>query len=159
MEVWEAGSRHHEDIREGFQCLVRSLELIPSENRGRTPVGSAKGGSVHFFHLTSLRCGSSLRVRLAPGEAAMVRWLLASLLLFPSAAWAHGGGLDANGFRHDRKTGSYHCHRASGAAPSPQAPALFSAPPVPATRGTSGGVISPAGVMPVRFERLSETHS
>lgn len=27
------------------------------------------------------------------------------------SAWAHGGGLDKNGCHHDRKTGSYHCHR------------------------------------------------
>lgn len=26
-------------------------------------------------------------------------------------AIAHGGGLDKNGCHHDRKTGTYHCHR------------------------------------------------
>lgn len=69
----------------------------------------------------------------------MARWLLALLLVSPALAWAHGGGLDANGCHHDRKTGGYHCHRAQGS--SPQGAALFSGPRQPATRGNSGGVI------------------
>ncbi len=32
-----------------------------------------------------------------------------ALLALP--AWAHGGGLDANGCHNDRKNGGYHCHR------------------------------------------------
>lgn len=80
-------------------------------------------------------------VYLVPGEAAVARWLLASLLLLTGPAWAHGGGLDANGCHHDRKTGGYHCHRPPGTTPSAQASALFSEPPAPAMRGTSGGVI------------------
>jgi hypothetical protein len=31
---------------------------------------------------------------------------------FSSAAVAHGGGLNAEGCHHNRKTGDYHCHRA-----------------------------------------------
>ena len=31
--------------------------------------------------------------------------------LAPVAASAHGGGLDAAGCHHNRKTGGYHCHR------------------------------------------------
>jgi hypothetical protein len=31
--------------------------------------------------------------------------------LFVSEAMAHGGGLDRNGCHHNRKDGSYHCHR------------------------------------------------
>jgi hypothetical protein len=29
-------------------------------------------------------------------------------------ATAHAGGLDSSGCHHNRKTGDYHCHRASG---------------------------------------------
>jgi hypothetical protein len=34
------------------------------------------------------------------------------LLLAWSVAQAHGGGLNAEGCHHNRKTGDYHCHRA-----------------------------------------------
>ena len=34
------------------------------------------------------------------------------LLLAPTIALSHGGGLDASGCHHNRKTGDYHCHRA-----------------------------------------------
>lgn len=42
-----------------------------------------------------------------------------------SLAWAHGGGLDANGCHSNRRTGDYHCHRAnvlpvSNSQPAPQ---------------------------------------
>ena len=37
-----------------------------------------------------------------------------------STASAHGGGLDADGCHTNRKTGDYHCHRAS--APARRAP-------------------------------------
>jgi len=41
------------------------------------------------------------------------RWGLGIILLHqPILAFAHGGGLDANGGHHDRKNGGYHCHRA-----------------------------------------------
>lgn len=37
-----------------------------------------------------------------------------------STALAHGGGLNAQGCHHNRKTGDYHCHRSSGLKkPSP----------------------------------------
>ncbi len=37
---------------------------------------------------------------------------LAAVLVFvPLPAFAHGGGLDANGGHHDRRRGGYHCHR------------------------------------------------
>lgn len=36
----------------------------------------------------------------------------AALLAAGTAAFAHGGGLDANGCHHDRRNGGYHCHRA-----------------------------------------------
>ena len=36
---------------------------------------------------------------------------LAILVEMPSAAFAHGGGLDGQGCHHNRKAGGYHCHR------------------------------------------------
>ena len=32
---------------------------------------------------------------------------------FAPSAFAHGGGLDAYGCHHSRKTGDYYCHRGS----------------------------------------------
>lgn len=36
---------------------------------------------------------------------------LALMLVVPTPAWAHGGGLNAEGCHNNRKTGDYHCHR------------------------------------------------
>jgi hypothetical protein len=45
-----------------------------------------------------------------------MKWMLAlgmaGLTAVPLQAFAHGGGLDAQGCHHNRKTGDYHCHRA-----------------------------------------------
>lgn len=38
-------------------------------------------------------------------------------LLMSSDAMAHGGGLNAEGCHNNRKTGDYHCHRASSPPP------------------------------------------
>lgn len=35
----------------------------------------------------------------------------------PLLAWAHGGGLNAEGCQTNRKTGDYHCHRATKTLP------------------------------------------
>lgn len=43
-----------------------------------------------------------------------------ALAALASTAWAHGGGLNAQGCHNDRKNGGYHCHRAQ-AAPQPNA--------------------------------------
>lgn len=43
-------------------------------------------------------------------------WLAA----VPGSAWAHGGGLNAEGCHNDRKNGGYHCHRGPSV---PQKPA------------------------------------
>src|SRR5262245_31081119 len=37
-----------------------------------------------------------------------------------SAAWSHGGGLNAEGCHTNRKTGEYHCHRAPRASSPPR---------------------------------------
>lgn len=49
----------------------------------------------------------------------MVR-VLSLLILAPGLAYAHGGGLDANGCHHDRKNGGYHCHGGGSAPAAPQ---------------------------------------
>ena len=33
------------------------------------------------------------------------------LMLFPTLAFAHGGGIDSSGGHNDRKNGGYHCHK------------------------------------------------
>jgi endonuclease YncB( thermonuclease family) len=40
-----------------------------------------------------------------------------AVALAPLAAQGHGGGLDQYGCHHNRKTGDYHCHRATGVLP------------------------------------------
>ena len=59
-----------------------------------------------------------------------VSWLAAGVSV-PTAALAHGGGLNADGCHHDRKNGGYHCHRAPSRqparpAPLPESPRLIS---------------------------------
>ena len=45
---------------------------------------------------------------------------LAAVIAMPIAAFAHGGGTDANGCHTNRKTGEYHCHGGgSQRAPKP----------------------------------------
>jgi hypothetical protein len=54
---------------------------------------------------------------------------LAMVLLLPMSAYAHGGGLDANGCHTKRATGEYHCHRGSShPAPSPNKQKNVTAP-------------------------------
>lgn len=40
----------------------------------------------------------------------------AVLAVLAANALAHGGGLNAEGCHHNRKTGDYHCHRAPSVA-------------------------------------------
>ncbi|MGQ4582840.1 excalibur calcium-binding domain-containing protein [Lysobacter sp. F60174L2] len=40
-----------------------------------------------------------------------------ALAALASVAWAHSGGLNAEGCHNDRKNGGYHCHRSPAAAP------------------------------------------
>jgi hypothetical protein len=46
--------------------------------------------------------------------------ILLSLSLVPALAYAHGGGLNAEGCHNNRKTGDYHCHRAPAATSKAQ---------------------------------------
>lgn len=50
----------------------------------------------------------------------------AMVICGPMLAFAHGGGLDANGCHTNRKSGDYHCHRAPAIAPPVQPPAVKS---------------------------------
>ena len=57
-----------------------------------------------------------------------MKWIsafaMAGFMAGSSHAVAHGGGLNAEGCHHDRKTGGYHCHRAQAIpvqAPASQA--------------------------------------
>ncbi|HSC66489.1 MAG TPA: peptidoglycan-binding protein [Cellvibrio sp.] len=45
--------------------------------------------------------------------------LVSILLLLPSFAVAHRGGLDKSGCHHDRKNGGYHCHNGGVPTQSP----------------------------------------
>lgn len=94
----------------------------------------------------------SNRLRIAAAAAA---------LLVTGNAIAHGGGLNAEGCHHERRTGGYHCHRGPAAAPSVQrlAPALrpTTVPRAHARERASGEVYYPnctaaraAGAAPVR---------
>lgn len=44
----------------------------------------------------------------------------ALVAVVPAAAPAHPGGLNAEGCHNNRKTGGYHCHRASSSGHRPQ---------------------------------------
>ncbi len=50
----------------------------------------------------------------------MHRWMFIAALGLPVGAIAHGGGLNAEGCHHNRKTGDYHCHRAPSVQRAPQ---------------------------------------
>lgn len=49
--------------------------------------------------------------------------MLAALVVLTGQAVAHGGGLDASGCHHNRKTGDYHCHRGGARLMAPVPPA------------------------------------
>ena len=62
-----------------------------------------------------------------------MRWPMliasAALALAPTAAHAHGGGVDANGCHTNKKTGDYHCHGGGSPSPAPSpSRSVYSAP-------------------------------
>lgn len=59
-------------------------------------------------------------MRLLSGVAA----IMTLFFVGSSPAFAHGGGLNSQGCHNNRKTGDYHCHRAS-TAPSPDSVSKF----------------------------------
>lgn len=60
-----------------------------------------------------------LRAQVAAAVAAMAVSL---------AAFGHGGGLDAQGCHHERRTGGYHCHGAQVTGGSESAPKKLTSP-------------------------------
>lgn len=56
---------------------------------------------------------------------------------FSGAAYAHGGGLDADGCHTNRKTGEYHCHRGGGSSSS-RSPSVSDARPARANALMTG---------------------
>lgn len=53
----------------------------------------------------------------------MKRLLIAlAVLAISPTAYAHGGGLNAQGCHNNRKTGDYHCHRSPQPAQRPTSP-------------------------------------
>lgn len=90
--------------------------------------------------MAEIRTSRGSRIR-TTGRAMLV---LSMLVVLPSIALAHGGGLDANGGHTNRKTGEYHCHRCpcgcSGQATTGAGPAPSSGP-----KASTGAAPSPAG--------------
>jgi hypothetical protein len=91
-----------------------------------------------------------LKLCAASAAAVLAAWLLAT-----PAAYAHGGGLNAEGCHNNRKTGDYHCHR----GPSSRPPWPSDVPARPqglAGTGKGGGAFAncaaarAAGAAPVR---------
>lgn len=50
-----------------------------------------------------------------PMHVILRRTVCGAIALSAGAAFAHGGGLNAEGCHNDRKRGGYHCHRGNGA--------------------------------------------
>ncbi|WP_375136317.1 YHYH domain-containing protein [Azohydromonas australica] len=101
--------------------------------------------------------GASRTLGMEDGRGRMMKCLpllaVAGLAAVSSHAHAraHGGGLDAEGCHHDRKTGDYHCHRAQ-AAPSPPPTSQASGTqtvrgtePMPASPGSAACHVGPRG--------------
>jgi endonuclease YncB( thermonuclease family) len=80
-----------------------------------------------------------------------VRILLALPLLFiwTPQAFAHGGGLNAEGCHNDRKRGGYHCHRGSS-SPKPRARPQPVYTPQSSSLYTNCAEVINAGVAPLR---------
>ncbi|WP_417475236.1 excalibur calcium-binding domain-containing protein [Luteimonas mephitis] len=79
--------------------------------------------------------------------------LLLVLLLVPSLAMSHSGGLNAEGCHTNRKTGDYHCHRAPAQARA--SASRLDAAPTRATETQRGAFANcaaarAAGAAPVR---------
>lgn len=83
----------------------------------------------------------------APLRALAAAALIAAPTALPMAAFAHGGGTNADGCHTNRKTGDYHCHGGKVA----RAPQRLSAPAAP-TGGAfrNCAAARAAGAAPVR---------
>ena len=76
----------------------------------------------------------------------------AVLALAPTAALAHGGGVDANGCHTNKKTGDYHCH--GGGSPSPSR-SVYSAP-APAPRRAQPKPVAAAAAGPATLVSVGD---
>lgn len=80
--------------------------------------------------------------------------LILALLAISPVAYAHGGGLNAQGCHNNRKTGDYHCHRPQQAIQRPTpSPAQRQAPQsnfTPTTAFANCAAARAAGRAPVR---------
>ncbi|MGO1000518.1 excalibur calcium-binding domain-containing protein [Lysobacter sp. CA196] len=80
----------------------------------------------------------------------------ALVLSATSPAWAHGGGLNAEGCHNDRKHGDYHCHRGPAAGGGNLRPAAPRTPGRAPSWADDGGAYAncsaarAAGAAPVR---------
>jgi len=72
-------------------------------------------------------------------KAWFIAFAFAIAMAVPIHVSAHGGGLDAQGCHHNRKTGDYHCHRAQSPKQSLTIQPLDS-PSRPAANGCNGKV-------------------
>ena len=86
----------------------------------------------------------------------------AALALAPTAALAHGGGVDANGCHTNKKTGDYHCHGGGSPAPAPRpgpspSRSVHSAPaPTPAPRRSQPKPVAAAAAGPATLVSVGD---
>jgi hypothetical protein len=77
-----------------------------------------------------------------------MKWIsafaMAGFMAVSSHAVAHGGGLNAEGCHHDRKTGDYHCHRGPAAPSQPPSGLRDASATGQGTAGTPAPSGSPA---------------
>lgn len=93
-----------------------------------------------------------------------MRWPMliasAALALAPTAALAHGGGVDANGCHTNKKTGDYHCHGGGSPAPSPSpspSRSVCSAPaPTPPPRRSQPKPVAAAAAGPATLVSVGD---
>lgn len=85
------------------------------------------------------------------------RFLTVLLATWPALAFAHGGGLNADGCHTNRKTGDYHCHGARRVAPPVNG--FYAAPAVASPQSLRSATVyfpncaaaRAAGAAPVRY--------
>jgi len=80
--------------------------------------------------------------------------LTLAVLVISPAAYAHGGGLNAQGCHNNRKTGDYHCHRPQQTVQRPSPPPAQPQAPqsnyTPTTAFANCAAARAAGRAPVR---------
>jgi hypothetical protein len=127
--------RHSRARRRSLQWMVLEGSWSEEYCAGYATWEEAQAG--HARTVSQLRGGTPLALETSPTRRRDVMRairrsalaVLAAVMVFGlSDAWAHLGGLNAQGCHQNRKTGDYHCHRTSTPPP------VASSPPL---RGTS----------------------